>query len=50
MPTPQPQPKLQSPPSPVFSRDDLPTEGFGSIPPFSVPLSNEKYFSGPFFN
>src|SRR5215204_2158986 len=57
MPPPQPQPKLQpklqSPPplQPVFSPDDMPTGDFGSFPPIPVPpSSNEKYFSGPFFN
>jgi Ca2+-binding RTX toxin-like protein len=50
MPSPQPQPKLQSPPLPAFSRDDMPTENFGSFTPVPIPPSNEKYFSGPFFN
>jgi Ca2+-binding RTX toxin-like protein len=51
-PQPQPKPKLQSPPPPpaTFSHDDKPPEDFGSFLPVPVPPSNEKYFSGPFFN
>lgn len=53
MPSPQsqqPHPKLQSPPPSAFSSDDIRPEDFGSFPPIPVPPSNEKYFSGPFFN
>jgi|SRR5215204_6510142 len=46
----QPESKLQSPSQPVFSGDDMPTEDFGSFPPVPLPPSNQKYFSGPFFN
>jgi hypothetical protein len=41
----QPQSKLQSPSQPVFSRDDIPTEDFGSFPPVPLPPSHEQNFS-----
>ena len=41
-------PRPQSPPP--FSHNDLPPEDFGSLSSISVPPSNEKYMSGPFFN
>ena len=45
-PPPQPPqpPQPQSPPP--FTHDDIPPEDFGSIPPYPIPPSNEKYVSG----
>jgi hypothetical protein len=50
LPPPGPPPRPHSQSLPPFSIDDLPPEDFRSFPPFSVPPSNEKYMSGPFFN
>ncbi len=42
---PNSQPKIQSPPQPAFSHDDIPQEDLASFPPYPVPPSNEKYLS-----
>ena len=46
-------PMEEHPPGPQsptpFTHDKIPPNNFGSLPPYPVPPSNEKYNSGPFF-